>query len=176
MPDADIELIDTFCERYDLVWAIQTSDCTPVVSGLYGTVYSFDERLGKLALELVPDDFDFWPDTRAKLLRAGFDVVRDSSFEACLAFDSQNDEQCRIAVEVSGLTPVSKSDLKRRKMRAVITAARHRKAKLADAREKTRQRHCAKLGVEYYNLEERSADTRWLHCGMARLSRPAATF
>lgn len=177
MHDSDVEIIDGFCEGYDLVFCIDTSNIAPIVVGLHGArVYTFDEAWGLLALEVCRDELDNWPDTRTKLLRLGFDVVIDTSFEAVVAFNARDDRQCRMAVEVGMFLPVADSAAQRATMRQIIMTARHRKDKQAAARELTRQRKCAKLGIEYYDAKERAASLDWLHCGAARLSRPAASF
>lgn len=173
----DVEIIGSFCDRYNLVWCIDTTTISPMIVGLYeARVYCFDEARKLLAIELCPDDLDFWPSTRTRLLKAGFDLVHEMSFEAVFAFDSQNDRQRCLAVEMGGFVPVEDSAAQRATMRQIIMSARQRKAAKAAARELTRQRKCAKLGIDYYDADERAASLDWLHCGTARMSRPAASF
>ena len=155
MLDADVLLVDRFCEKFDLCFAIDTADATPVIVGLHeARIYCFDEAQKLLAIELCPDELeDGWSNTRTMLLRAEFDLVRDSSFEAYLAFNSQSDRQCRLAVEVGGFMPVTDSAAHRATMREVIQAARQRKAKKRAATLNTRQRKLARQGI-YVDLDE----------------------
>jgi|SRR5271157_564083 len=148
MLDADVLLVDRFCEKFDLCWAIQTSDITPVVSGLYGTIYVFDESLGKLSLEFCPDELpDGWAATMRKLRQAKFDTVRDCSCGSCAAFNPDDPQQSKLALEIVGVTPVADSSAQRQRMRDVITAARSRMCKQTAAKLNTRQRKLAKQGI-----------------------------
>lgn len=149
MPDNDVLLIDSFCERYDLCWCIDTSTIAPIVVGLHDSrIYVFDERLGKLALSFTPDECELgWAATMRKLRQAEFDTVRDCSCEAYAAFDPSNKTQSLLALEIAGICPVADSAAQRATMLDVLQSARQRKAKQRAAKLNTRQRKLAKQGI-----------------------------
>ena len=61
MPDAAVGLIDTFCAKFDLVWAIDTATISAVIVGLHESrVEIFDEGQSCFHIAL-PRRFELWP-------------------------------------------------------------------------------------------------------------------
>ena len=149
--DADVKLIDDFATRHGLVWAIDTSNCSPVIIGENDSrVYVFDEGQRKLAVAFIPDETpEGYAATMRELLDAEFDLVHDNPCESYLAYDAANERQGALTVKVCGLVSVKDSAKKRATMRDVIEAARLRNRKQAEAKQDTKRRKLTKLGIEY---------------------------
>jgi hypothetical protein len=147
--DVDVELIDSFCERHNLVWCIDTTSIEPIIVGTkYSRLYVFDEAAGKLALEFVPDELEeSWGTITRKLLAANFDSVRDSACVSYFAFDADNPEQAALALSIAGVRSVRDSAMKRSKMTQVITLARQRKTRSTRLRQLAVMRALQKAGV-----------------------------
>ena len=131
--DQDVELINSFAERYSLSWEIDHSNgIKPVIVGQGGaSIYVYDEAHSLLGLCFCPDDLpgNGWNLTIQAALRCGMKILRDCLSEAYISFDGKDERQASLALAICKATPVQDSAAQCATMLTTITAARQRKAK-----------------------------------------------
>ncbi len=168
---ADVELIDSFCSRHNLIWAIDCATVEPIIVGEHDAkVYCYDVANGKLALSFVPDEHpDGWSENIGKLLKARFQMIRDCICESYAAFDPMSEAQSLLALSIAGIQPVEDSEAKREKMRNVIEAARGRNQRATELKRLAKMRALRKAGVylDKIDMEDAAgyltASNDWMH-------------
>ncbi len=129
----DVQLINSFAERFDLCWCIDIHTIKPEIVGQDGaSIYCYSEKPPLLGLVFVPDELPEWNTTRRAMIGAGMTLVRDCLSEAYVSFDPTNEKQCQLALSVAGIRPVPDSAANCATMRDVLTKARARKAKAVE--------------------------------------------
>jgi hypothetical protein len=153
--DSDVELIDSFCSRHGLVWAIDCATVEPVILGEHDSkIYCYDIAGVRLGLAFVPDEQkECWSYIMGSMLRAHFHIIRDCRCESYASFDPLSEGQSLLALSIAGIKPTKNSAGKRAKMRSVIEAARQRKGHATEIRNKARMRELKAAGV-YLDRED----------------------
>lgn len=62
---------------------------------------------GRLGLCLTGQDAREWRATKKMLMAAGFQLLQDGDAEGCLSFNSEDDEQSRLALNTACILPVT---------------------------------------------------------------------
>jgi hypothetical protein len=168
--DADILLIDSFCERNNLVWAIDTATVEPIIPGEHDArIYAYDIANAKLGVAFVPDEQkECWSYITGSMLRAGFQIIRDCSFDAYAAFDPMSEGQSLLAISIAQIRPVKNSALKRARMIEIIATARQRKGRATELKQLAKMRALKKLGVyiDHQDMLDPAGylgESNWMH-------------
>ena len=173
--DADVKLIDDFCSRHNLVWAIDCATVEPVILGEHDSkIYCYDIANSKLAIAFVPDEQkECWSYIMGSMLRAHFEIIRDGRCESYAAFDPMSEGQSLLALSIAGIKPAKNSARKRARMVEVITAARQRKGRATELKNKAKMRELKAAGVYLDREDVRNAadyltgSSDWLHGRLA---------
>jgi hypothetical protein len=173
--DDDVELINKFCERHDLVWAIDTATVEAIIVGEHDArIYAYDIANGKLAVAFVPDDHpDGWGEITGKMLKARFRIIRDCICDSYASFDPMSEGQSLLALSIAGIKPAKNSARKRAKMCEIIAAARQRKGRATELKNKATMRELKVAGVYFDNEDARDAagyltgSSDWMHGRLA---------
>lgn len=133
--DKDVQLINSFAERYSLCWSIDIHGILPEIVGQDGaSIYVYDEANGGLlGLVWSPDSLtgDQWNGTIRAMIRGGMQIICDAASESYASFCPTDKNQAALAIRICGATPIpdSAAAAQRATMLTTITAARQRKAK-----------------------------------------------
>lgn len=119
--------IRNFATRYLLNPTLDKQDLTEIISGRTGQIYDHGE--GLLAVMFLPPKGRWmprkWGNVRRACIEAGMTLLLDCDSEGSLSFDSENQDEAKLAIRVAGIKSRRRlSDEQRARLRAIGSASK----------------------------------------------------